>query len=67
VGSESVVKDVSHDSSEATTENKTKNGGTLRHNGKALGTYSISEDGKKLEIWLYPRDDPSRAGWDDKA
>ena len=33
----------------------TKNIGVLRHKGKALGTYSISEDGKKLTIWLYAR------------
>ena len=30
----------------------TKARGTLRHEGRFLGTYTISEDGKKLTIWL---------------
>ena len=41
--------------------------GALRHEGRYLGTYTISEDGKKLTIWLRStpedgRDDEHPAG-----
>jgi hypothetical protein len=38
-----------------TRDRKDKSTGVLRHKGKALGTYSISEAGKTLTIWLYAR------------
>jgi hypothetical protein len=38
-----------------TRKQKDKNTGVLRHKGKALGTYSIGEEGKKLTIWFYAR------------
>jgi hypothetical protein len=34
---------------------KAMDGGTLRHKGKVLGTYSVSEDGKKLTIILHSK------------
>jgi hypothetical protein len=46
-------QDARKGSPKAASENKPKEKGTLRHKGKALGTYSISEDGKKLTNWLY--------------
>ena len=48
-------QDVRKGISKAASENKPKESGTLRHKGKALGTYNINEDGKKLTIWLYAR------------
>lgn len=36
--------------------------GTLRHEGKFLGTYTISEDGKKLTVWLLSKPED---GWTD--
>ena len=40
----------------------TKARGTLRHEGKFLGTYTISEDGKKLTVWLLSKPED---GWTD--